>query len=76
MQQLRFSFAKPLLYMFRVTIPTIIRSTMLYMSNGEISRTRCNNCVVIPRNGFTLHFSDDNLTHLPEYICCIWPMLK
>jgi len=32
MQQLRFLFAVALLYMFRVTIPPIIRSTMLYMS--------------------------------------------
>ena len=32
MQQLRFFFAMALLYMFRVTIPPIIRSTMLYMA--------------------------------------------
>ena len=32
MQQLRLFFAMALLYMFRVTIPTIIRSTMLYMA--------------------------------------------
>ena len=33
---------------------------------GEISPTRCNNCVFI-RNGFTLHVSGDNLTHHQEY---------
>ena len=32
MQQLRLFFATALLYMFRVTIPPIIRSTMLYMA--------------------------------------------
>ena len=32
MQQLRLFFAMALLYMFRVTIPPIIRSTMLYMA--------------------------------------------
>ena len=32
MQQLRFFFAMALLYMFRATIPPIIRSTMLYMA--------------------------------------------
>ena len=34
---------------------------LLYSS--EISPTRCNNCVFILRNGFTLHVSGDNLTH-------------
>ena len=33
MQQLRLFFAMALLYMFRVTIPPIIRSTMLYMAS-------------------------------------------
>ena len=37
---------------------------MLYSS--EISPTRCNNCVFILRNGFTLHVSGDNLTHHQE----------
>ena len=32
MQQLRLFFAMALLYMFRATIPPIIRSTMLYMA--------------------------------------------
>ena len=41
--------------------------------SSEISPTRCNNCVFILRNGFTLHVSGDNLTHHQEYICCIWP---
>ena len=41
---------------------------MLYSS--EISPSRCNNCVFILRNGFTLHVSGDNLTHHQEYICC------
>ena len=40
-------------------------------SSSEISPTRCNNCVLILRNGFTLHVSGDNLTHHQEYICCI-----
>ena len=32
MQQLRFLFTMALLYMFRVTVSPIIRSTMLYMA--------------------------------------------
>jgi len=32
MQQLRLFFAMALLYMFRVTIPPIIRSIMVYMA--------------------------------------------
>jgi len=32
MQQLRLFFAMALLYMFRVTIPPIIRSAMVYMA--------------------------------------------
>ena len=42
-------------------------------SSSEISPTRCNNCVFILRNGFTIHVSCDNITHHQEYICCIWP---
>ena len=38
--------------------------------------TRCNNCIFILRNGFTLHVSGDNLTHHQEYICCIWPKVS
>ena len=34
---------------------------------GEISPTRCNNCVFFIHNGFTLHVSGDNLTHHQEY---------
>ena len=42
----------------------VVPCIMLY--SGEISPTRCNNCVFI-RNGFTLHVSGDNLTHHQEY---------
>ena len=51
----------------------------LSKTNGhcsEISPTRCNNCVFILRNGFSLHVSGDNLTHHQEYICCIWPQVS
>ena len=41
MQQLRFLFAVALLYMFRVTISPIIRSTMLYMATGELAHLGC-----------------------------------
>ena len=44
--------------------------------SSEISPTRCNNCVFILRNGFTLHVLGDNLTHHQEYICCIWPQVS
>jgi len=47
---------------------------MLY--SGLIIPTRCNNCVFILRNGFTLHVSGDNLTHHQDYICCIWPQVS
>ena len=47
--------------------------SLLYLYSSEISPTRCNNCVFILTNGFTLHVSGDNLTHHQEYICCIWP---
>ena len=43
--------------------------------SSEIS-PRCNNCVFILRNGFTLHVSGDNLTHHQEYIYCIWPQVS
>ena len=52
----------------------VVPSIMLYSS--EVSSTRCNNCVFILRNGFTLHVSGDNLTHHQEYICCIWPQVS
>ena len=45
-------------------------------THSEISPTRCNNCVFIVHNGFTLHVSGDNLTHHQEYICCIWPQVS
>ena len=41
MQQLRFLFAAALLYMFRVTISPIIRSTMLYMATGKLTHLGC-----------------------------------
>ena len=41
MQQLRFLFAMALLYMFRVTISPIIRSTVLYMATGELAHLGC-----------------------------------
>ena len=44
--------------------------------SSEISQIRCNNCVFILRNGFTLHVSGDNLTHHQEYIYCIWPQVS
>jgi len=49
MQQLRFLFAMALLYIFRVTISPINMSTYAVYGNGEISPTRCNNCVFILR---------------------------
>ena len=52
----------------------VVPSFMLYSS--AISPTRCNNCVFILRNDFTLHVSGDNLTHHQEYICCIWPQVS
>ena len=52
----------------------VVLSIMLYSS--EISPTRCNNCVFILRNGFTLQVSGDNLTHHQVYICCIWPQVS
>ena len=41
MQQLRFLFSMALLYMFRVTISPIIRSTMLYMATGKLVHLGC-----------------------------------
>ena len=52
----------------------VVPSIMHYSS--EISPTRCNNCVFILLNGFTLHVSGDNLTHHQEYICCIWAQVS
>ena len=71
MQQLRLFFAMALLYMFRVTIPPIIRST--YAVYGLIFVVPCATIAFILRNGFTLHVSGDNSTHHQEYIRCIWP---
>ena len=52
------------------------KQTVIHWHSTEISPTRCNNCVFILRNGFTLHVSGDNLTHHQEYICCIWPQVS
>ena len=52
----------------------VVPSIILYSSG--ISPTRCNNCVFILRNGFTLHVLGDSLTHHQEYICCIWPQVS
>ena len=52
------------------------QALLLRLSSSEVSPTRCNNCVFILRNGFTLHVSGDNLTHHQEYICCIWPQVS
>ena len=71
-----FLFAMALLHMFRSTIPTIIRCTNAVYGQWWNNTTRCNNCVFILSNGFTLHVSGDNLTHHHEYICCTWPILK
>ena len=51
-------------------------TTVINIRVVKISPTRCNNCVFILRNGFTLHVSGDNLTHHQEYICCIWPQVS
>ena len=59
---------------FTLFLIFVVPSIMLYSS--EIGPTRCNNCVFILRNGFTLHVSGDNLTHHQEYICCIWPQVS
>ena len=45
MQQLRFLFEMALLYMFRVTISPIIRSTMLYMATGELAHCKLTNSI-------------------------------
>ena len=44
----------------------LVKHDWRWRNNGEISPTRCNNCVFI-RSGFTLHVSGDNLTHNQEY---------
>ena len=43
----------------------VVPCIMLY--SGEISPTRCNNCVFFSAMVFTLHVSGDNLTHHQEY---------
>jgi len=59
---------------YRGRLIFVVPSIMLYSS--EIILTRCNNCVFIFRNGFTLHVSGDNLTHHQEYICYIRPQVS
>ena len=45
MQQFRFLFAMALLYMIRLTISPIIRSTMLYMATGKLAQCKLTNCL-------------------------------
>ena len=40
-QQLRFLFAMALLYMFRVTVSPVTKSTMLYMATGKLAHLGC-----------------------------------
>jgi len=58
MQQLRLFFAMALLYMFRVTIPPIISSKMLYMAfqvgRYTVSLRRINAIVASCWNYFTI----------------------
>ena len=78
----RTNFPFPVLYKFLSSIISYhirrysisLQPSDLYSS--EIIPTRCNNCVFILRNGFTLHVSGDNLTHHQEYICRIWPQVS
>jgi len=70
-----FNVSRPT-HILTVTLTFVVPSIMIYSS--EISPTRCNNCVFILSNGFTLHVSGDNLTHHQQYIhvCCIWPQVS
>ena len=61
-------------FLRRLMQKPVIKLKLIYSS--EISPTRCNNCVFILRNGFTLHVSGDSLIHHQEYICCIWPQVS
>ena len=56
---------EPLIYKIQLKIPYKIHVCVHIMV--KLSPTRCNNCVFILRNGFTLHVSGDNLTHHQEY---------
>ena len=67
---------KAFLQRTQTTNALISNEDVNFLSNSEISPTRCNNCVFILRIGFTLHVSGDNLTHHQEYICCIWPQVS
>ena len=55
MQQLRFLFAMALLYMFRVTISPIIRSTMLYMATGELAHCKLTNSLCYNNNAIVAY---------------------
>ena len=70
------SFEVVVFISFHVSDPYNNTDLTLLRNSSEISPTRCNNCVFILRNGFTLHVSGDNLTHHQEYICCIWPQVS
>ena len=52
----------------------VVPSIMLYSS--EISPTRCNNCVFILRNGFTLHVSSLSFCFLVYRYLISWLMRK
>ena len=69
-------FSKTSVYYQQATRDLIFVVPSIMLCRSEISPTRCNNCVFILRNGFTLHVSRDNLTHHQEYICCIWPQVS
>ena len=58
---------RTLLLSNRKRATTLIFVVPCIMLNSEIIPTRCNNCVFILRNGFTLHVSGDNSTHHQEY---------
>ena len=68
---------RPLLHKRIILFVSLSLVVTTYIScSSEISPTRCNNCVFILRNGFTLYVSGNNLTHHQEYICCIWPKVS
>ena len=57
------SFSEKLFILWRIQRYIVVN----VHNSSEISPTRCNNCVFIIRNGFTLHVSGENLTHHQEY---------
>jgi hypothetical protein len=83
MQQLRFSFAMALLYMFRVTISPIIRSTKLYMATGElahcIANKKRNCCILLDLRISPLsaqHVSGDKFAHPQEHFLTVGNQLS